>query len=75
MHVVSLKSRSKRQDQDLDSGLRQSPGFSCCPRLSWRCSWSLVGLLRAVAGPWRAREEGKVVTDGGAGRVREPAEL
>lgn len=31
-------------------------------------------LLRAVAGPWGAQEAGKVVADGGAGRVGEPAE-
>lgn len=31
-------------------------------------------LPRAVAGPWGAQEEGKVMADGGAERVGEPEE-
>lgn len=64
-HVAFPKSHSKRQSQDLDSGLIQSLGSFCHPRLSGKCGWSLGGLRRAMAGPWGAGAEGKVVADGG----------
>lgn len=34
----------------------------------------MVGLLRAMSGPWGAWEEGKVVADAGTVQVGEPTE-